>query len=78
MSQSNPTTGNSNSSKFKSNGFDNNSKKSSDNKLKVEGFEIEDQSRSLKDERKRSENKASNILICKFYYFNLLSKIIKI
>lgn len=33
---------------------------------KLEGFEIAEQSKSLKDERKRNENKASKILIRKF------------
>lgn len=32
----------------------------------MEGFEIGEQNKSLKDERKRNENKASKILIRKF------------
>ena len=33
---------------------------------KLEAFEVAEQSKSLKDERKRNENKASRILICEF------------
>lgn len=59
-------TSQSNGSKIKQlNNVENASNNSSNGKSKMEGFEIADQSKSLKDERKKSENKASKTLICK-------------